>query len=517
VSKKIVLLISILCAGLLLSSSSSFAGKNENSSREITIIEHDPYFGQVGGDIVTQSRLNTLYKQLVFDGFTTYGPQGEMLPALAKEWKIAPDWSYIDFILRDDVLFHNGQKVTAEDVKYSYEKYMNKKYRSVLFAFLRKKVKEVTLEDSARIRMHLKGTNAKYTLIDGLRWAFGVFPKQYRETVGDKDFAISPVGCGPFQADSLKQDQWFKVKAVQNHYRKTPKIDSLTVLYVTDPSTRLAMLMAGEADIARVTVEHAGQLLRDRNYQVIKQRHLAGSGLIFADLAFPKEASPFHDIRVREAVSLAIDREMICKKVFFGLHEPYSEVLSPIAWGHDPSVKPDPYDPDKAVSLLKEAGYPNGFNTKIHCSSHLRTEHEAIQACLADIGIKAEVITYERGAFLEAVYGKKIRGLVRGFSWLDARQDPTEDLKAFYGTSFGMAYHTTPEIKSAIDKLDEAKNKDEIILLAKETSKVIRKSRIRAPLWTVPGLWGANQRITNFDPQSNVFALTMLEFIELKQ
>ena len=87
--------------------------------------------------------------------------------------------------------------------------------------------------------------------------------------------------------------------------------------------------------------------------------------LTFADLTFPKDPSPFHDIRVREAASLAIDREGITKKVLFGLSEPYGDFCSPITMGHDKSIKPDPYNPERAKKLLAEAGYPKGFETVI--------------------------------------------------------------------------------------------------------------------------------------------------------
>ena len=516
--KKMILtfgILGLLLMGSVLTSLPVGAEEKSQKSRDIIVIEPGPYFRQKGGDIVTQTNLMMDFKQLVFDGFTVYGPKGEMMPALAKGWKIAPNWSYVDFFIRDDVKFHNGRKVTADDVKYSYDQYMVRKYGSVMRHYLRKKVKEVTIEGPQQVRMHFLGTSAKYEVIDALRWGYGVFPREYREAVGDKEFAAHPVGAGPFQAVDIQQDQWFKVKAVKDHYRKSPAYDSLKLAYVLDPTTRFAMLLAGEADIVKITVEHADQLRRKDGFQVIKQRNLAATNLIYADLSFPDEPSPFQDIRVREAVSLAIDRDSICKKLFFGMYEPYGDVLSPVAFGYDASIKPDPYDPEKAKSLLKQAGYENGFKTKICCSPGTRSTHEAIQACLKDIGVDAELEVYERGAFLDAAAAKKLRGLFSWYSWLDARPTPTEVLKAFFGNTHGMTYYTTPEIGAALHKLEEARNKEEIEMFAKEASRIIRTSRTRSNLWVVPGLWGVNARIKSFHPQGNIFALTMLEDVEL--
>ena len=141
-------------------------------------------------------------------------------------------------------------------------------------------------------------------------------PKNYIEKVGDAGFAAKPVGAGPFQIMDFKQDDYVRVKAVRNHYRKTPYVDEVLFKIAEEPATRLAMLKTGEADMIILNGQHIPEVRKDPNLRIIWSQHTFVVTMVFQDLAHPKEPSPFHDERVRKAASLAIDRAGICKNIF---------------------------------------------------------------------------------------------------------------------------------------------------------------------------------------------------------
>ncbi|MBW2093045.1 MAG: ABC transporter substrate-binding protein, partial [Deltaproteobacteria bacterium] len=406
------------------------AGK-ETPTGDVVYATYYNMFYTKGGDPATHyAGQGPLLATTVFEGLVDYGVDLSLLPSVAKSWKIAPDWSYVDFDLKEGVKFHNGETLTAEDVKSSMEICMNKRYRHILGQDYRRQIKDIQVIDTYKVRFNLNLPAPD--LWKRLWWSGPMMPKKYREKVGNKGFADKPIGTGPFKWVEYEQDRFFKMEAVQNHHRKTPEIKTLKIVYVPEHSTRLAMLQAGEADIAELIGPHIPVIKSDANLKLLQVKYTIGSSLAFLDLAFPNEPSPFHDIRVRKAVSFAINRKAICEKILFGGASPHGEPLCPYNMGFDPTVKPDPYDPEKARALLAEAGYPNGFKTEINTTPGSKYYWEAIAANLADVGINCKMNLYEGGAWFGAHRGKKLRGLKDRNSWYDAEPHPGADLQNGY-------------------------------------------------------------------------------------
>jgi peptide/nickel transport system substrate-binding protein len=296
-------------------------------------------FNTTGGDPAKQTGAPPYANMTVFDSLVHVTQDRQFVPAMAKSFQIAPGWKYIDFVLRDDLKFHNGAPVTVEDVKYSLDTYMREDLKYVFGQMWRRTIKDVEILSPSEIRIHL--AKADWGVIGRLWWGGGIMPKAYREEVGDEGFADKPIGAGPFKWVGYEQDQWLKVAAVKDHYRKTPKFKTLKIVFVPEPSTRLAMLQTGEADIVTLIGPHAPQVEADSNLRVHWVKYTMGVNLVYADLVDPKTPSPFHDIRVRKAVSLAIDRKTICEKILFGAAEPWGDVLPPITLGFDKTLEPD--------------------------------------------------------------------------------------------------------------------------------------------------------------------------------
>jgi len=487
----------------------------ETQKGDIVYVTVYHMFYTVGGDPVTHmAGQGPFLATTVFDGLIDIGVDLSNQPSVAKSWQIAPDWTYIDFDLKEGIKFHNGDTLTGEDVKYSMEKTMEKQYRHILGNDYRKRIKDIEVINPYKVRFHL--LQPAPGLWKRLWWSGPMMPKKYREEVGDAGFADKPIGSGPYRWTDYQQDQYFKMEAIPKHHRKTSEIKTLKFVYVKEHSTRLAMLKSGEADIIELAGFHIPILKADPVNRLKQVKYTTGSTLVFYDMAFPEEPSPFKDIRVRQAVSLAIDRKTICEKVLFGGSEPWGEILCPYNYGFDPNIKPDPYDPEKAKAMLAEAGYPKGFNTDINTTAASKYWWEAIAANLADIGIIAKINIFEGGAWYGAHKGKKLHGLGSGGLWYDAEPHPGADIQNSFDDDRIWSYVKMPEASQAIRDSMAATSVKEATEWGRKLSRIIRKDVERPVLWANHANYGLGPKIVKWEPQLGSYPGSRFEHIKIK-
>jgi len=474
----------------------------------------DNQFSMIGGDVTTFTGggPGALINQTINESFLVPDSNRKPLPALAKKYVIGTGWKYIDLFLDPTAKFHNGDPVTIEDHVFTIEQYLKDGTKYLFKPLWKRVIKDMEIINPTTLRINLK--TADWGFLGRRWWGGGGVAHQKPERVGDEGFANKPIGAGPFKWVDFKQDQWFKITAVEGHYRQTPEVKDIKVILVPEHSTRLAMLKAGEIDLTSLIGPHAPQVEKDPNLTLDWVKYVTGSCMVYCDLSFPDEPSPFHNIKVRRAVSLAIDRKTICEKLKFGGSEPWGEVLAPITLGFDPSIKPDPYDPERAKQMLVEAGYPNGFETVFN-TSVTGTDAEAIQANLAEIGIKAKIQKYEGGAWVDVLLNKKIKGLYISSSWYDAEYQAPADLSDFYLSYMPWTYNTTPEIQKAIQTGMFAETDEQLAIEGRKISKLIRDSGIRTMLWANHYPWGMSKKIKSWRPQIGANPPSGYEFIKL--
>jgi peptide/nickel transport system substrate-binding protein len=435
--------------------------------------------------------------ETVFDSLVHLDKYRNVIPAIAKSWTIAPGWKYIDFYLRDDVKFHNGDPVTSEDIKFSLETYMRPELRFLFRPNWRDVISKIELVSPKQVRLYL--STADWSFLQRLWWGGGIMPKGYREKVGDEAFANKPIGAGPFKWTDYKQDQWIQLESLEKHYRMPPTFKMLKILYVPDHSTRFAMLKSGEVDIAALIGPHVAQVSSDPNLRVFLVKYVSSSTIVYADLTNKENKSPFHDIRVRRAVSLAIDRKSICEKILQGNSEPYGDVINPLCLGYDKSLKPDPYDPKKARAMLADAGYPNGFSTTLHVMRN-NYSAEALAANLEDVGIKTKIEVYEGGTFYTKFFQKKFDGLVPWSGWFGADKAAASDLNDTYLKGMPYTYYITDEIDKALRDAMWVETEKEMTLWGKKISQLIRESHITTFLWANHEAFGLSSKIKSWEP-----------------
>src|SRR5204863_5329838 len=284
-------------------------------------------------------------------------PGNPLAPALAESWTVSPDGLTYEFVLRRGVKFHNGEPVTAEDVKFSFERYRGSANKT-----LKERVAAVETPDPGRVRFRLKQPWPDFmafygTPATGAAW---IVPRKYVEKVGEDGFKKAPVGAGPYKFASFTPGIELVLDAFDGYWRKTPSVKRLVFKAVPDATTRLAMLKRGEVDIAyAVNGELGEEVRRTPGLSLRPTPFVATHWLLFADQWDP--SSPWSDRRVRLAANHAVDRQAMNQAVTLG----YSKITgSIIPTSFDFYWQPPlhAYDPIKARQLLAEAGYPKGFD-----------------------------------------------------------------------------------------------------------------------------------------------------------
>ncbi len=346
----------------------------------------------------------------VHDAMVKPMPGNPMTPSLAESWTAAKDGLSYEFVVRKGVVFHNGDALTAEDVKFSFER-----YKGAAAKLLKEKVVAVEVVDPFRVRFRLKEPWPDFmtfygTPASGAGW---IVPKKYVEKVGDEGFKKAPIGAGPYKLTSFNPGVELVLDAHDRYWRKTPTVKRLVWKVVSEDLTRLAMLKRGEVDVAYSLRGPLGEEVKRTAGLKLVPTVIAGSQwLSFGPLMWDPK-SPWHDRRVRLAAALAFDKNAINQAETLGYSRPTGAII-PSAFEYALAIPPYPYDPAQAKKLLAEAGYPNGFDAgEYACDASYSSVAEAIANYLAAVGIRTKLRPMERAAFLGNWKDKKITGILQ--------------------------------------------------------------------------------------------------------
>jgi peptide/nickel transport system substrate-binding protein len=401
-------------------------------------------------------------------------PGNGMAPSLAVSWSESPDKLAYEFKLRQGVKFHNGDKFTAEDVKFSFERAKG--------AQLKEKVKEIEIVDPHTVRFVLNGPWPDFMTAYGTLWSAAgwITPKNYFEKVGTDGYKKHPIGLGPYKFVSMKPGVELVLEANEEYWRKVPSVKRLVYLSVPEGTTRLAMLKRGEADIAYLL---EGQLAESiKNDPQLKLSFSGGIGthhLDFFDMWDPK--SPWHDPRVRKAASLAIDRKGLSEAETLGASKPTGGVVLK-SMEYAVPIEPDPYDPAQAKKLLAEAGYPNGFDGgDLTPIPPYNAVGEAAVNYLGAVGIRMKLRTMERAAFLSAFQGKKLKGVC--FCTIAIYGNASTRLAENVPTSGTYAYGGWPDVDELYRKQLTETDPDKRGAMLAEIQKILHERVRFAPIY----------------------------------
>src|SRR5438552_10556869 len=414
-------------------------------------------------------------------------PGKALAPSLAESWSASEDGLSYDFVLRQGTKFHNGEPVTAEDVKFSFQRYRGASHDLIL-----SRVAAIETPDPQHVRFKLKEPWPDFLTFYGSATGAGwIVPKKYVEKVGEEGYKKAPIGAGPYKFVSFNPGVELVLEAFEGYWRKTPSVKRIVLRSIPDEATRLAALKRGEVDIAySIRGELAEELQRTPGLSL--KSALGGTQWVY----FPDQWDPkslWHDERLRRAVNLAIDRKTINEALTLG-RSLLSNSIIPVNFEYYWQAPAPVYDPAKARQLLAEAGYPKGFDAgEFSCDSSYANVGEAILDNLQAVGIRVRLRPMERAAYVKAYSEKTLKNIVWGGS--GAFGNAATRLEAFVVKGGTYVYGSYPDLDELFQQQAVELDPQRRGATLQKMQQLVYERAIFAPIWQLGFINGVGPRV----------------------
>ncbi|NTJ43686.1 peptide ABC transporter [Agrobacterium larrymoorei] len=424
----------------------------------------------------------------IFDNIVTRDDDGKIVPQLATEWTYLSD-TKIEFTIRDDVTFHNGQKLTPEDVAFSVKRIIDPAFASPQLSQFNKIVNaEVTGPSKVTLT-----TDGAYPALLAQLVKLSVLPKETVEKVGKDAFNLNPIGSGPYKFKRWDRGVAVVVEANADYWGDKGRFKEVTFRAVPDAATRLANIQAGAADLV-VTLDSdlAAQLegsTSGKALSVLTER--------VAYFAFNAQKAPMDNANLRKAVAYAIDKEGITQGILGGYDKPVDQFMSPAHFGWVEGIAATPYDPEKAKELIAAAGSAATQPIPLLTSPvYDQRVVQALQQMLTDVGLNAQIQMTDMATWLKQMQGGPATVPATAFSrWSCACQDADGILFPTLNSTSGWATAGDKSIDDALvaarQTLDEAKRLE----LYKTVQQINSDKNYLIPLYQAAIIYGASNKL----------------------
>ena len=456
-----VIFVSLVAASL----SAACGGPQAQAEKVITVAQYADAVSLDPQD--TNDNASYSIEKPMLEGLIGFNEKMEQIPQLAEKWDASPDAKVYTFYLRKGVKFHDGTPFNAAAVKANFDRVRNPDNKLKRYT-LYKVISQIDVVDDNTVR---------FTLAE----PFGAMIATFAHPAGGissptavakygKEYGKNPVGTGPYKfAEWVPNDHITLVKN-PDYWDKAngPKVDKIIVKPVPESGTRIAMLQKGDAQFLNTVPYPQAEIVKnDKTLSLV-----ATESVYTYWLAMNTQKKPFDNVKVRQAVNYALDKEAIIKAVLRGYGKPADSPLAPQVWGYS-KVKTYPYDLTKAKALLTEAGYPNGFKTTLRGaeSTEAKEVMVAIQGQLKQAGIEVEILSLP-SATLSAERFKPLaenKGDMDYSGWSPSTGDadwgirPLLTKENWPPTNFTIGFYTNPkveeQVKAALQTSDAAKRK----------------------------------------------------------
>lgn len=414
----------------------------------------------------------------------------KIVPAIATEWTVSDDAKAYTFKLRENAYFHpgkyqTGRQMKAEDVKYSLERSNTKSAMNRLDM-----IESVEVVNDFEIIVHLPKPSAVF--LTALTNSGNIIvPKEEVEGWGE-NFGNHLIGTGPFMMKEFKLDEATTLVRNDKYWAGKPHLDSVVFKVITDMNQNANALRTGEVDFASNLTGEAVKIIREDSTVKL----LEVPGLHFAYIYFNMVKGPTADIKVREALIKALDTKELVKGVYqYGEAKPASLPLPPASWGYDASLEADvpAYDPAAAKTLLTEAGFPNGFKTKLYISNtpaRVRMATVVQQYWKMNLNIDVEIMTSEWGTFSETASKGNADIFAMSWTWYP---DPYFFLnKIFHSSAIGSLGNGQGFNDAEVDRL-----LDEALVITDQAARAkLYSQAVKAIIAKRPGVFYSNENVT---------------------
>jgi peptide/nickel transport system substrate-binding protein len=438
---------------------------------------------------------------LVFD--TLWEPDltkvgADFVSRLALSWGYLADGVTLEIKLRPGVKFHDGSDFGADDVVASVARYSDPT-RPMGFFWAEQITGKVV--DPLTVDLTTKSGQAYAPLVNNLSW---IHMMSADDIANEANLTAHMNGTGPFKFVSYENEE-AKLVVNEKYWDKVPQIKNVTYRYVADPSTRLAALQSGEADlIERVDSDQIPTINADSNLEIYKVNSNETKNLVFK-----WQVPPMQEVLIRQAISYAIDRETIVKDIMQGYGTVADSFVASTVWGYAPATGFPTFDPEKAKTLLAEAGYPGGqglpeltYLTSVGFYPKTKEYGEVIVSNLADVGIKCKLVPMETASWLSALYSPASGNMV-DTGWMNVGPDPDITLSSLYKNPGLTTGGGSAEINDAL--LSESRMVDPVkraAYLKDVVYPMIANVMPQLPLFSSMLVYAKNTALQGFSPAS---------------
>jgi|SRR5690554_704673 len=378
----------------------------------------------------------------IYEGLVKAAPNGEIVPALATAWDISPDGLTYTFTLREGVKFHNSREMTPDDVVYCLERLFDSDVTAKARDFTTVESIEV---QNKKIVIQLERPNSVFLALL-TEFGAGIYPPEAEEQLSSQ-----PVGTGPYVLTTWEPNNELVLTKFEQYWQEDlPKLNQVRLKIIPEPATAVNSLLSGSVNlIPRLEADYLHQV-EDTELKIID------SPMNLVQLmAINNSVEPFDDLRVRQALNYAINREEIIEGAAWGRGTAIGSNLSPaMATWYKDQTSTYPYNPEKARELLAEAGYPNGFSATLHLPAPYplhRSAGEIIANQLTEVGINLDLEVIEWGTWLEQINTNREYELT--VVGLTGRLDPHTILNRYQSDSGrNISYFSSPEYDDLLEQ-----------------------------------------------------------------
>lgn len=426
----------------------------------------------------------------IYDKLLTTDADGNLVADLATSWEQVDETHY-RFVLRDDVTFSNGEALTADDVIYSFTQAAAAEATSSTIGPL--DPANCKAEDDHTVILALTQAYPAFLHVCSLDIA-AIVCKSAMEADPD-GYATNPIGSGPFILDEWATGDYLKFSANPNYWGGKINFKTLMLRYIAEDTTRSVEAESGGVDIAQIVVSDA-QSTSESSVTNLVTRSILNTSFV----SFNCSKEPFNNVKVRQAISLALDTKAIVDATYYGYTDVAQSFLAPTIWGYsDAESEYKSYNVEKAKALLAEAGYPNGFSCTL-TSNGKQSAAEMIQAYLAEIGITVTLNVTDFSNWLDALVNGKQEMYIGG--WTVPSGDPSEAFAYFDSANFGSggnrSFYSNPEADALIKKINTQTDDTARMESCKELQELLASECVTIGLENGVTFYAVNKSIDGF-------------------
>jgi peptide/nickel transport system substrate-binding protein len=443
----------------------------------------------------------------IHDRLVAIDADSHVVPELAKDWDISEDGLTYTFYLEQGATFHDGTPVNPEAVKFTFDRILKPETGS-MYSSEYTMIDSVDVIDDSTVEFTLKHPYAPFLRQMAMTTA-GILSPTAVEKWGE-DYSSHPVGAGPFKLEEWVPGERLVLVRNEDYWRESPKLERINFSFISEEQARVSALLAGDTDFDTVIPPSLISMVEADPDMVIER----GPSAFLEWVDFNVEKPIVDDVLVRKAISCAIDVDAIIEGIFMGAATRSTQCVAPSVYGYDDTIQPIPYEPDMARDLLAQAGWQDTdgdgvvdkdgqkFTVEFRIMNEpgIVQEAQAIQGYMADVGMEANIVVEEYGAYWADVLAGNTQMFINGYDTPLGDADPV--LSTLFSTEqvgLGNASrYSNPEMDRLIEEQRAEADPELRLALLKQAINLVVDDAIQVPVLVRENVMGHHRKVKGF-------------------